>query len=299
MKGPISPQDQEQLSALLDGQLSAGEQARLEARLQVEPRLRQELAELRNTAQALRGLPQVRAPRNFTLSPKLARRGWSLPSFTFPTLRLATAFATTAFAFVLVLDFNASRQPPPLLSVAATDHERQAAPAPTMVAAAEVAPGATDSQGEGVAALEQAAPENAPTVEQAAPEALATLAQTPLEAAPAATQPGRGQVEAPSFAPDEGDPARVVGGGAGPEATPVSSEKAADAAMATPLPPTPAPVPATQAPAAVVGSTSEAVESLALDAVSAPANPYRSLTVGLAGLAVLLGALTLVVRRFA
>ena len=60
--------DLEQLSAYLDGELESVETARLEARLLEDEGLRLELQELRATAQMLGMLPQVRLPRNFTLS---------------------------------------------------------------------------------------------------------------------------------------------------------------------------------------------------------------------------------------
>ncbi len=294
MKGSISRQDQEHVSAYLDGQLSAGEQARLEARLQVEPRLRQEVADLRATARSLRGLPQVRVPRNFTLSPEQARRYWSLPRFAFPTLRLATAFATAAFAFVLVLDFNASGRPPQLLSGAAPEQAREIAQAPSMDAAAEVAPAATDS-GMGEAELDLSTAEEA-----------GTQAQTAPGATPEPTKPSRGQVESPSFAPEEGEPSRVAGGGAGGEGvmpeTPIVTKKVADLLQATPLPatatPTSVPSIATQ-PSGPATAQPEAADEVQLVQAPPSVNPYRPVTLGLAGLAVLLGALTLVVRRFA
>lgn len=63
----LTEQDYELLSAYLDGELSAAEQASLEARLQVEPVLGQELESLRQTILMIRQLAVLRAPRNFTL----------------------------------------------------------------------------------------------------------------------------------------------------------------------------------------------------------------------------------------
>jgi len=111
MSHPLSSRDTAQLSAYLDGKLTPADKSRLEARLAAEPAFRDELAELKNMVQALRGLPEIKVPRNFTLTPAMAKRPWSLPSLAYPALRLATAMATAAFAFVLVLDFNVLRQP--------------------------------------------------------------------------------------------------------------------------------------------------------------------------------------------
>ncbi len=96
-----TPQDFERLSAYVDNQLPAGEKARLEARLAREPELKATLAELRLTVRALRSLPTVRPPRNFTLTRAQAEAGTRTRFQVFPVLRLATAFA--AFAFVLVV----------------------------------------------------------------------------------------------------------------------------------------------------------------------------------------------------
>ena len=63
----MKPQDFDRLSAYIDDQLSPAEKAALEQRLGREPELRSALSELRLTVTALRALPQVRPPRNFTL----------------------------------------------------------------------------------------------------------------------------------------------------------------------------------------------------------------------------------------
>jgi len=72
MDRPLSPQDLEILSAYLDNQLEEGEVKRLEARLTESAGLRTTLEDLRRTRLMLRSLPKVRAPRNFTLSPRVA-----------------------------------------------------------------------------------------------------------------------------------------------------------------------------------------------------------------------------------
>jgi hypothetical protein len=64
----LSDTDAELLSAYLDNMLDAGERAALEARLATEPFLRSELAAMRQMLGWLRTMPQLKAPRNFTLS---------------------------------------------------------------------------------------------------------------------------------------------------------------------------------------------------------------------------------------
>ena len=68
---PISEQHQELLSAALDGQLSAAEQAQLDQQLEHDPGLAAEFAELRSMQALLQDLPPVRPPRSFTLDPAL------------------------------------------------------------------------------------------------------------------------------------------------------------------------------------------------------------------------------------
>ena len=103
-------QDDELLSAYLDGELSAGERARLEARLATDPALRAELDALRRTAALVHDLPTVPVPRNFILPqtmvarprpapPARPRRAWAAPLLT-----AATAVASLLFVVVLAGD---------------------------------------------------------------------------------------------------------------------------------------------------------------------------------------------------
>ncbi len=76
---PISEQQQELLSAALDGQLSAAEQAQLDQQLEHDLGLATEFAELRSMQALLQELPPVRPPRSFTLDPVIhapKRRFW-------------------------------------------------------------------------------------------------------------------------------------------------------------------------------------------------------------------------------
>ncbi len=99
----------ELLSAYLDGELSAGERARLEARLATDPALRAELEALRRTVALVRDLPTVPVPRNFILPRTMAARARPRPV---PTARsrlsrmapfLTAATAVVSFLFVVVL----------------------------------------------------------------------------------------------------------------------------------------------------------------------------------------------------
>ncbi|MFN2303062.1 MAG: anti-sigma factor family protein [Anaerolineales bacterium] len=95
-------QELNQLSAYLDDALSGRERRAFEARLQVEPELRQKLENLRSTKYLLNHLKPVRAPRNFTLSPEMVkvRRKKRQPFFG------ALRFATSLAAILLVVLFG-------------------------------------------------------------------------------------------------------------------------------------------------------------------------------------------------
>ena len=92
--GSLPPRDLERLSAYLDGDLPPQDAKNLEARLGREPDLRQALDELRLVVSAVRGLPEVRVPRDFTLRGADVTRP---ASKAFPYLRFATVLATALF----------------------------------------------------------------------------------------------------------------------------------------------------------------------------------------------------------
>ncbi len=102
-------QDFERLSAYIDNQLSPAEKSALEARLATEADLQATLSDLRRTVRALRSLPAVKPPRNFTLTPgqvgqyARARRG---PLF--PVFRLAAALCTVLLVLAVARDYTTS-----------------------------------------------------------------------------------------------------------------------------------------------------------------------------------------------
>ena len=106
MSTKMSP-DFERLSAYIDNQLSPAEKAALEARLANEADLQATLTDLRRTVRALRSLPAVKPPRNFTLTSEQAgvraRRG---PLF--PVFRLAAALCTVLLVLAVARDYTAS-----------------------------------------------------------------------------------------------------------------------------------------------------------------------------------------------
>lgn len=73
MKAKLSPKDWILLSSYLDDELDPREKARVEARLQEQPALREALASLQRTKAVLRRAPARRVPHNFTLPASMAR----------------------------------------------------------------------------------------------------------------------------------------------------------------------------------------------------------------------------------
>ena len=106
----ISERDLETLSSYLDGQLTPRERAQLEARLQTDLELRTALEQIWQTQAAVRTLPFLRAPRNFTLTPKMVGARKPSPRL-YPTLGLASALASFVFILVLIGDLISIRAP--------------------------------------------------------------------------------------------------------------------------------------------------------------------------------------------
>jgi anti-sigma factor RsiW len=146
MKQPTF-RDVELISAYLDGQLSQSDSVRLEIRLKTDAQLRMVFEELGQARSVLRKLPARRAPRNFTLTAKMAGIKPPLPR-TFPIFRFASILASVLFLFAYIAN----------LSVPAITFLRAAAPVPIM-----------GGRGGGGGNDSQAAPEAAPAAVQAMP----------------------------------------------------------------------------------------------------------------------------------
>ena len=106
--------DVEMLSAYLDGQLSQVDSTRIETRIKVDPVLRSVYDDLRQSRALLHKLPARRAPRNFTLTPKMAGIKPPLPR-SFPLFRLASALA----AVLLFFSFTANLSVPVIATLRA------------------------------------------------------------------------------------------------------------------------------------------------------------------------------------
>jgi anti-sigma factor RsiW len=120
----------ELLSAYLDDELDAEEQAWLEQQLATDPALRTDLETLQQTVSLLNDLPQAPVPRNFILPPTIDRRPQAArpdrskaarPAWVAPLFTATTALVALAFGVVLSLD---------LMFVGAHPGARQFASAP-------------------------------------------------------------------------------------------------------------------------------------------------------------------------
>jgi hypothetical protein len=92
--------DIKQLCAYLDGELTESKRMRLEKRIGSEPALAAALDELCETCKLLKTVPQKRAPRNFTLTPRMAGIRPPVPRLV-PAFSWASAVAMLLFILTL------------------------------------------------------------------------------------------------------------------------------------------------------------------------------------------------------
>lgn len=107
MTDQISRRDWERLSAYLDGQLAEKARPRLAARLKQDPALQSALDDLTALRDALHSLPQLRAPRNFTLTPQMVGLHSPRAARLYPTFRLASVLSSLLFIIVWLGNFFA------------------------------------------------------------------------------------------------------------------------------------------------------------------------------------------------
>ncbi|MGA7192741.1 MAG: hypothetical protein WBW94_03855 [Anaerolineales bacterium] len=141
----MNPRDLELLSAYLDGQLNPSDSARLESRLASDESLRTALDNLRSTRSLLRQLPSRRAPRNFTLTPRMAGIKPPTPRAV-PIFRFASALATFLFIITFVINGLISLSAPSFAAapLSAQQESAPAGQAPALPLAA-IAPTETSS----------------------------------------------------------------------------------------------------------------------------------------------------------
>jgi len=108
MNDVVPPIEWEELSMFLDEQLNPKERERLESKLQQSPELQSALDELRALRSMLRSQPEIKAPRNYSLSTDTVgiqlkqRKGGSI----FPALSFAAVIASLLFVFVFISDLT-------------------------------------------------------------------------------------------------------------------------------------------------------------------------------------------------
>lgn len=131
MKQTLSPRELEQLSAHLDGQLPAAQQAALEARLAAEPGLRAIFEGLQRTRSLLRRAPQRKLRRAFMLNAGMAGERGRSGLRSWSSLNFASAAAALALVLVLAADFSVNGLPtPPASALRAGEAQSMMATAP-------------------------------------------------------------------------------------------------------------------------------------------------------------------------
>ncbi len=247
------------LSAYMDGQVKAREWEQVEKHLQTCAACRENLTTLRATVQAVRALPTVHLPRSFVLPRALGRQ--PRPAWTFPIFRAATAVAAALLLVVMAGDLSGL--------------------------GAQMLP-AHQTEIKWIAA--------APTHES--PPPTPALLVKGLEAAPTSPEPMQVAATAPpSILPDE---ARLGAAAAEAGATPplwidtpaASADNEGSSGIVTPPP---SGVPAPQAPTDEPPAVYNVEPGLSQVTPPTPSPLWlRAIEIGLAGLTLLLGALTLV-----
>ncbi|MFZ5819594.1 MAG: anti-sigma factor family protein [Chloroflexota bacterium] len=186
--------DVEQLSAYLDGQLDQGDAARLETRLETDPQLASVFEALRQSRAILRQLPQRRAPRNFTLTPRMIGQNPPLPR-AYPFFRLSTALAAVLLLFTFAIN---AIGPIPLGAMAPAPSYGMGGGAVEEPALAMEEPAATEApaEPESPPAPEFAAPAATQTAPAAADSARAAEATLEAQAKQGASEPPSGMIQA-------------------------------------------------------------------------------------------------------
>ena len=254
----------ELLSAYIDGQLGAGERARLEARLATDPALGAELEALRRTVALVRELPPVPVPRNFFLARAMAapaqpvhpprpRRAWVAPFLTAATAAVSLVFAVVLAGYLLLAGTGMLGSAPAAEQALEVEAPRVAL-APSPVAEEAVAETVVvEAEVEEVEA-EKVAPVSTP---------LTAPVEVPAGAPPEAS-PEAAEVEGDEVAALEAGPSPEPGmGGGGPaeETTPRAPASVAPGAEEPAAPPPAAAPPVTPAPTPSPPAAGEAAEA--------------------------------------
>jgi hypothetical protein len=178
----LTPADLELLSAYLDNELTPAERIALERRLAQDADLRAALDDLRGVTRAIRGLPTLRAPRDFRLDPAVFGRQDVSPARPAPRRRIprrgyqwASGISALAAMLVFVLGVLTLLGPSMLDSTALRSAEPSQSQALATSADEAFTGSAEDAVAEGAIAEEEAADE----------DAIAMIPTLPVTAVPA------------------------------------------------------------------------------------------------------------------
>jgi hypothetical protein len=178
----LTPADLELLSAYLDNELTPAERIALERRLAQDADLRAALDDLRGVTRAIRGLPTLRAPRDFRLDPAVFGRQDVSPARPAARRRIprrgyqwASGISALAAMLVFVLGVLALLGPSMLDSTALRSAEPAQSQALATSADEAFTGSAEDAVAEGAIAEEEAADE----------DAIAMIPTLPVTAVPA------------------------------------------------------------------------------------------------------------------
>jgi anti-sigma factor RsiW len=248
----LTDQDYERLSAYVDGELSKAERTALETRLDADAELRTELEAIRATIGLLAALPARKAPRNFTLDARTARRAAPrvlfLPAAAFSALSAAAATVLIALSALL---YSGAQVAPLASSIAlaptqadAFQREAQATLSSTPLSTEKQSTTASPAQPEESAVMDAAG--SAPSVENADQSADNLPAAAPIQESESTVM----QFAAPNTTADANLAASGMSAAASAPmleqaaATPVALSTATPAPTLAPPTATPAPMPA-------------------------------------------------------
>jgi hypothetical protein len=296
--------DLELLSAYIDGELSAREQAQLESRLAGDASLRRTLASLKRVQTTLHALPSVKPPRSFVLKPEMVGQPARQPGLSrlVPALNWATTLAAIVFAVVVGSQLATTSQP--LAAPVANQAQSLQAPA--------IASDATGLNATEAASLKSvtapAVTEFPPTIRQA-PSSCGSSTQEPLTGGGCSGGEGGGndtQVSPFAFSATNGTATvtppgaadtSIAGGGAEPSATTAEAVEAPVANGTVDQVPTEA----TPMPDALstldTYATTEQPQPVPANEATATIAPLTWLEYGLGGLLVLLIVASILIRR--
>ena len=265
---------EELFSAYIDNRVTADEKSFVERHTAACADCHAKLQAARSLVAAMWAMPVVKAPRSFVLQSKMPRKMARQPQRSilawYPALRLATALAVVALVLVFAGDLFTA-------SYGSSMNIPRAVPQ-----AAMMAPTAAPAMATQQVARAQAT--NAP-----APTAAAKLTMDQTQSADA-TSPAGAQLSAPQPAPAlSAATSMSLAAGAAPAssaAPSVTSTGEVTVARASAPQATPTAEPA-----------SDAATAISIVPVAAPIDPLRPIEIGLGGLVIVLGVVTLIARQ--